>query len=83
VHRSGNVDEYVSEVELILSGLPACRSADDVELVVQEAFLKMFDEAMIYGARFGPVSVALWNLWQERVHYTQEFNLRCGRDSKT
>ena len=42
-----NPDEYESEVDLILPRLPSCSSVADVQGVVYDVLLKMFDEETV------------------------------------
>ena len=64
LNYGSNVDEYDGEVEQILPRLPACRSAEDVDLLLHEVFSP---ELLGPVPRLTGVSVALWRLWLDSL----------------
>jgi hypothetical protein len=56
-----NPDEYESEVDLILPRLSSCSSVADVQAVVYDVLLKMFDEETVkVPERLGRVAGLIW-----------------------
>ena len=60
-----NVDEYDPEVDRILPNLRACKSADEVQHVVHQAFVTMFDADLAGPSdRYRLASLEIWDLWR-------------------
>jgi hypothetical protein len=56
-----NPDEYESEVDLILPRLPSCTSVADVQAVLYDVLLKMFDEDTVKAPdRLGRIAGLIW-----------------------
>jgi len=64
-----NTDEYEPEAGTILPRLRDCQSANDVQKVVHEEFVRWFG-----GSSAGPlesyaeISSEIWHLWQQNRH---------------
>lgn len=59
-----NADEYEPEVGSILPRLKECSSAEDVQRIVHEEFVRWFDAATAGDAsRYEPIAEELWELW--------------------
>ena len=61
INFGDNADEYEPEVDTILPRLHRCRSAADVQQVVQEEFVRWFDEtAGSDPARYRRIAARIW-----------------------
>jgi hypothetical protein len=56
-----NPDEYESEVDMVLPRLPSCSSVADVQVVLYDVLLKMFDEETVKGPdRLARIAGLIW-----------------------
>jgi hypothetical protein len=55
-----NTDEYEPEAGTILPRLHNCKSADDVNRVVREEFLRWFDGTAAFPDRYQKLSERIW-----------------------
>jgi hypothetical protein len=64
VNTGGNIDEYDLEAGTILPRLHVAHSADDVQVVIYEAFCRLFgkENAGEIG-RYEEVSEIIWEMW--------------------
>jgi hypothetical protein len=66
INYETNTDEYESEVGTILPRLKTCQSAEDVQKVIHEEFVRWFDTSSA-----GPkehyikISKEIWQLWRQ------------------
>jgi hypothetical protein len=68
INFGSNIDEYEPEVGTILPRLHECRSANDVQTVVHEEFVRWFDlgaddEKASY-QRYLESAENIWSIWQ-------------------
>jgi len=65
INFESNTDEYDSEAETIVIGLPETSSPADVQTLAHETFVQWFD-AKSAGPpdRYRGVAAEIWNLWQ-------------------
>ena len=57
-------DEYDGEAEQIVKGLEACRSLDEVDVLVRNTFTSFFDAHLVadVGRQWTGLAAALWRL---------------------
>jgi hypothetical protein len=61
-----NTGEYNYETAAILTRLHTCESAQDVQCIVREEFVRFFDaDTAGPEERFKDVASEIWQLWQE------------------
>ena len=59
-----NADEYESEARTILPRLADCESADDVQQVTYEEFVRWFDESTVGPFEsYESIAQEVWDLW--------------------
>ena len=59
-----NADEYVLEAQLIVAGLPGCRTARDVHRLVYETFVTCFDRQIAGDSQtFADPAAEIWAEW--------------------
>ena len=59
-----NPDEYETEARTILPRLRTCKSAQDVQRVVHQEFVRWFDEATAgHEERYREIADEIWELW--------------------
>lgn len=62
----GDTDEYELEVGTILPRLRDCHSAEDVQRVVHEEFVRWFDSVTAGPLeRYSAPAAQIWQLWQQ------------------
>jgi hypothetical protein len=62
----GNTEEYELEVGTILPRLRECQSAEDVQRVMHEEFVRWFDPILAGPARnYAEPATQIWQLWQQ------------------
>jgi hypothetical protein len=62
-----NTDEYEPEVRTILPRLKACRSADEVRVVVHEEFVRWFSaDSAGSEQNYAVIATEIWQLLQKR-----------------
>lgn len=61
-----NPDEYDTETETILPRLKTCHSAEDVQKVLYEEFVRWFGGMARVPERYAEISSDIWRVWSEQ-----------------
>ena len=61
-----NTDEYEPEVRTILPRLKSCKSAEDVQEIIHEEFVRWFDTGTAGPKEsYSKIAQEVWQLWQQ------------------